>query len=195
MVHLKKPFLSNSLKLNRRTRTVFHFSILFFPLLNADMGEINQGGLPDLNFSKSRGGLPDLDLDFSKSRGGLPDLDLNFSKSRGGLPDLDPTRLDFCRDIIPLEILSPSRYLAHIWLNVQPENTVTVGGSITVRLVSSFSSLDSTASQHTKNHIFYFLVKSNLVKLETSCTVIILPRVSVLWLNVQQWKEHNTEKK
>ena len=29
------------------------------------MGEIN------------RGGLPDLDLDFSKSRGGLPDLDLD----------------------------------------------------------------------------------------------------------------------
>ena len=61
------------------------------------MGEINRGGLPDLNlnFSKSRGGLPDLDLDFSKSRGGLPDL------------DLDPTRLDFCQDIIPLEISRP----------------------------------------------------------------------------------------
>ena len=43
----------------------------------------------------NRGGLPDLDLDFSKSRGGLPDL------------DLDPTRLDFCRDIIPLEISRP----------------------------------------------------------------------------------------
>ena len=47
------------------------------------MGEINWGGLPDL------------DLDFSKSRGGLPDL------------DLDPTRLDFCQDIIPLEISRP----------------------------------------------------------------------------------------
>ena len=34
-------------------------------LCQADMGEINRGGLPDLdlNFSKSRGGLPDLDLD------------------------------------------------------------------------------------------------------------------------------------
>ena len=71
------------------------------------MGEINRGGLPDLDldFSKSRGGLPD--LDFSKSRGGLPDLDFNFSKSRGGLPDLD-------LDPIFVEILSPSRYLAHI---------------------------------------------------------------------------------
>ena len=28
---------------------------------NPDMGEINRGGLPDLDFSKSRGGLPDLD--------------------------------------------------------------------------------------------------------------------------------------
>ena len=41
------------------------------------------------------------------NRGGLPDLDLDFSKSRGGLPDLDPTRLNFCRDIIPLEISCP----------------------------------------------------------------------------------------
>ena len=56
-----------------------------------DMGEINRGGLLDLDldFSKSQGGLPDLDLNFSKSRGGLPDLNLDFSKSRGGLPDLD----------------------------------------------------------------------------------------------------------
>ena len=44
-----------------------------------------------------------------ESRGGLPDLDLDFSKSRGGLPNLDlyPTRPDFCRDIIPLEISRP----------------------------------------------------------------------------------------
>ena len=55
----------------------------------------------------NRGGLPNLDLEIN--RGGLPDLNLNFSKSRGGLPDLDldPTRLDYCRDIIPLEISRP----------------------------------------------------------------------------------------
>ena len=44
-----------------------------------------------------------------EDRGGLPDLD---PKSRSGffnLPDLDldPTRPDFCRDIIPLEISRP----------------------------------------------------------------------------------------
>ena len=47
----------------------------------ADMGEIN------------RGGLPDLDLDFSKSRGGLPDL------------DLDPTR--FLSRYYPPRDISP----------------------------------------------------------------------------------------
>ena len=52
------------------------------------------------------------------------------------------------------------------------QRTFTVGGSITVQLVSS---VDSTASLHTK------LVSSSLVKLETSCTVILLPMVSVLW--------------
>ena len=35
-----------------------------------------------------------------------------------------------------------------------------------------FTSLDSAASLRTKNNIFSFLVKSSLVKLETSCTVI-----------------------
>ena len=55
------------------------------------MGEINRGGLPDLDFSKSRGGLPD--LDFSKSRGGLPDL------------DLDPTR--FLSRYYPPRDISP----------------------------------------------------------------------------------------
>ena len=51
------------------------------------MGEIN------------RGGLPDLDLDFSKSRGGLPDLDLN--------PTRFLSRYYPRRDIIPLEISRP----------------------------------------------------------------------------------------
>ena len=60
------------------------------------------------------------------------------------------------------------------------QRTHTVGGSITVQLVSSFTSLESAATQRTKN-IFSLLVKSNLVKLETSCTVIIPPTVSVLW--------------
>ena len=48
----------------------------------------------------------------------------------------------------------------------------------TVQPVSSFTSLDSTASLQTNNHIFPFLIKSNFVKLENSNTVILPP----LWL-------------
>ena len=44
----------------------------------------------------------------------------------------------------------------------------------------SFTGFDSTASLHTNNHIFSFFGKSNLVKLETCCTVILTPTVSVL---------------
>ena len=54
------------------------------------------------------------------------------------------------------------------------QRTLTVGGSIIVRLVSYFTSLDSAASLHTKKTILSSLVKSSLVKLETSCTVILL---------------------
>ena len=51
------------------------------------------------------------------------------------------------------------------------QKTLTIGGSITVRLVSSLTGLYSAASLHTKNNIFYSLVKSSLAKLEpTSCT-------------------------
>ena len=57
-------------------------------------------------------------------------------------------------------------------------------GRITAQLVSSFTSLDSTASLHTNNNMFSSLFKSNLVKLETGNTVIILPTVSVLWINL-----------
>ena len=39
-------------------------------------------------------------------------------------------------------------------------------------LVSSFTSLDSAASQNTKNKIVSLLVKSSLVKLETGFTVL-----------------------
>ena len=62
----------------------------------------------------------------------------------------------------------------------QKQRTLTLGGSVTVRLVSSFTSLDSARSLCTKNNIFPFLVKSSLVKLEISCTVILPPMVSIL---------------
>ena len=39
------------------------------------------------------------------NQGGLPDLDLDFSKSRGGLPDLDPTR--FLSRYYPPRDISP----------------------------------------------------------------------------------------
>ena len=57
-------------------------------------------------------------------------------------------------------------------------------GSITVWLVSSFLSLDKAALQHANNNILSCLVKvkSNLVELETSCTVILPPPVSGLLL-------------
>ena len=64
------------------------------------------------------------------------------------------------------------------------------GGSFTVRLVSSFTSLDLAASLgRYKNMIFSSLVKSSLVKLETSYTVVLPPTVSGLWFGYQsvQW--------
>ena len=54
------------------------------------------------------------------------------------------------------------------------KRTFVVGGSITVRLVSRSTSLDSTGSlqKGTKSNIVSYLVDSSLVKLETSCTVL-----------------------
>ena len=59
--------------------------------------------------------------------------------------------------------------------------TLTVGGSTAVQLVPGFASrMDSTASLHTNSHILSSLVKSSLVKLETTCAAILSPLVSVL---------------
>ena len=51
-------------------------------------------------------------------------------------------------------------------------------------MVPSFTSLDSAALLHTKNNILSSLVKSSLVKVETSCTMILPPTASILcrWL-------------
>ena len=54
-------------------------------------------------------------------------------------------------------------------------------GSIAVWLVPSFTSMNSTASLHTNNNIFSFLVSFILVKLKTSWTVILPPMTNVLW--------------
>ena len=50
-----------------------------------------------------------------------------------------------------------------------------------MELVSSFTRLNSTALLHTNNNIFSFWIKSNLVKLETSHTVILPPMLIILW--------------
>ena len=48
--------------------------------------------------------------------------------------------------------------------------------------IPSLTRLNSTASRHSNNNTSYSLVKSNLIKLETGCTVILHPIVSVLLL-------------
>ena len=62
------------------------------------------------------------------------------------------------------------------------QRTLTVGESITVQLVSSFTRLHWTASLNTNKIIFPSLISSSLVKLETNHTVILPPTVSVLWM-------------
>ena len=68
----------------------------------------------------------------------------------------------------------------------QAERALILAESITVQVVSSFTSLDSAASLLHKNNIFSPLFKSTLAKLETSCTMILPPTVSVLWLKCPQ---------
>ena len=67
-------------------------------------------------------------------------------------------------------------FYLHSIIHKHPNKRIlTVGGSITVRQVSSFTSIHSTASLHTNNSY-----KSSLVKLETSCAVILPPTMCVL---------------
>ena len=74
--------------------------------------------------------------------------------------------------------------LSH-FLKIPTENTP-VGGSITARLVSSFTSLNTTASIQT-TYLFSLLVTPSLVILETSCTVVLPQLVSAL-----VWFQHQT---
>ena len=73
-----------------------------------------------------------------------------------------------------------SAHLPIAMMSTYEENT-TVPRRITVRLVSSLTRLDSTASLNLGSNTFSSLVKSNLVKLETSCTVILPLNASVFW--------------
>ena len=68
-------------------------------------------------------------------------------------------------------------YDRRAFIRLATENTHRLG-----KLVSSFTSLNSADSLHTKN-IFSLLVKSSLVKLETNCIVILPLTVTVLCSN------------
>ena len=62
------------------------------------------------------------------------------------------------------------------------QRTLAVGGRITVWLVSSLSRLDLTKKEKMLLLVFSEANESKLVRLETSCTVILPPTVSVLWV-------------
>ena len=61
------------------------------------------------------------------------------------------------------------------------QRTLTVGGSFTVQLVSSLTRLKLTSEGNIILFVFSEAVYCNLVKLETNCTVMLPPTVSVLW--------------
>ena len=61
------------------------------------------------------------------------------------------------------------------------QKTLTVVGSITVRLVSSLTRLDLPKYENMLLFGYSEAVESNLVKLETSHTVILPPTVSVVY--------------
>ena len=63
------------------------------------------------------------------------------------------------------------------------QTTLTAGGRITVRLVSSLTRQDLTQKENMLLFLCSEAVESKLVKLETSRTVIFPPTVSVLMLH------------
>ena len=62
------------------------------------------------------------------------------------------------------------------------QRTLAVGGRMTLWLVSSLSRLDLTKKEKMLLLVFSEANESKLVRLETSCTVILPPTVSVLCL-------------
>ena len=60
------------------------------------------------------------------------------------------------------------------------QRKLTIRERIPVQLVSSFTTMDSTAFLPTNNHMISYLVKSNLFKLDTNSTVIFPLMVSGL---------------
>ena len=58
------------------------------------------------------------------------------------------------------------------WTAIRIQNTLTIREWITLRMVSSLTAIDLT---NEKNNMLLVWNESNLVKLETCCTVIVLP--------------------
>ena len=77
------------------------------------------------------------------------DLKLDFFLSASTLARLNLFRKDINKFRFNINTTSASRYQKHL-SKYTSQRTVTIGGSITVRLVSKFTSLDSTGSQHKK---------------------------------------------
>ena len=66
-------------------------------------------------------------------------------------------------------------------MNKPIQTTLTIGERITVWLISFLTRLDLTEELNMVSFVCSETVQSNMVKLETSRTVIIPPLVSVLW--------------
>ena len=61
------------------------------------------------------------------------------------------------------------------------QRTLTMGGSIIVQLVYSLNGLNSDALVHASINIFSWLINFKSVELETGCTVILSPMLSILY--------------
>ena len=100
----------------------------------------------------------------------------------------------FCENAVGLRQIRKFSIFYHRVKQIRSivQRTLTIGGSITVQLVTNFISFDSTASMHTNNNQFSILGKSSLVKLQASRTVIYLPTVSILclvWMGLHLYNE------
>ena len=82
-------------------------------------------------------------------------------------------KMQFCHRLRPSRTNTTNMYPQ--WSNLRASlREHSLLGEVSLRLVFSSTSLDSTASLSTYKHTYIFiLVKSNLVKLETSCTAIL----------------------
>ena len=74
--------------------------------------------------------------------------------------------------------------LVPVWTNQSNQRTFTVGGRITVWLVSSSTELGVTKQENKLLFACTKTTESKPVKLDTSRTVILPPTASVLWSNL-----------